>query len=57
MQMTYMQAVSAALQEEMRRDEKILMFGEDIAEFGNIFGVTRGMLEEFGPKRVRNLHF
>ena len=54
MQMTYMQAVSAALQEEMRRDEKILMFGEDIAEFGNIFGVTRGMLEEFGPKRVRN---
>ena len=54
MQMTYMQAISAALQEEMRRDDKILMFGEDIAEFGNIFGVTRGMLEEFGPKRVRN---
>ena len=44
MQMTYMQAVSAALREEMRRDEKILLFGEDVAEFGNIFGVTRGML-------------
>lgn len=54
MQMTYLQAVGAALQEEMRRDEKIVMFGEDIAQFGNIFGVTRGMLEEFGPQRIRN---
>lgn len=54
MQMTYLQAVGAALQEEMRRDDKIVMFGEDIAQFGNIFGVTRGMLEEFGPQRVRN---
>ena len=54
MQMTYLQAVGAALQEEMRRDDKIVMFGEDIAQFGNIFGVTRGMLEEFGPQRIRN---
>ncbi len=54
MQKTYLQAVAAALQEEMRRDNKILIFGEDVAEFGNIFGVTRGMLEEFGPMRVRN---
>ena len=54
MQQTYLQAVAAALQEEMRRDDKILIFGEDVAEFGNIFGVTRGMLEEFGPKRIRN---
>ena len=51
MQMTYLQAVGAALQEEMRRDDKIVMFGEDIAQFGNIFGVTRGMLEEFGPQQ------
>jgi len=54
MQITYLQAVAAALQEEMRRDDKIVMFGEDVAEFGNIFGVTRGFLEEFGPKRIRN---
>ena len=54
MQKTYLQAVAAALQEEMRRDDKILIFGEDVAEFGNIFGVTRGMLEEFGSMRVRN---
>ena len=54
MQKTYLQAIGDALKEEMRRDDKILIFGEDVAEFGNIFGVTRGMLEEFGPQRVRN---
>ena len=54
MQMTYLQAIGAALREEMRRDDKIVVFGEDVAEFGNIFGVTRGMLEEFGPMRIRN---
>ena len=54
MQMTYLQAIGDALKEEMRLDDKILIFGEDVAEFGNIFGVTRGMLEEFGPQRVRN---
>jgi len=54
MEKTYLQAVSEALREEMRRDERVLIFGEDVAQFGNIFGVTRGMLEEFGPMRVRN---
>ncbi|MEL7623080.1 MAG: alpha-ketoacid dehydrogenase subunit beta [Clostridiales bacterium] len=54
MLVTFAQAVGDAMREEMRRDDRILIFGEDIAEFGNIFGITRGMLEEFGPKRVRN---
>ncbi len=54
MLVTFAQAVGDAMKEEMRRDDRILVFGEDIAEFGNIFGITRGMLEEFGPKRVRN---
>ncbi len=54
MKVTYAKAIGDALKEEMRRDDKILMIGEDIAEFGNIFGITRGMLEEFGPKRVRS---
>lgn len=54
MKVTYAKAIGDALKEEMRRDEKVLIFGEDIAEFGNIFGVTRGMLEEFGGMRVRN---
>lgn len=54
MQKTYVQAINDALREEMRRDDAVLLFGEDIAEFGNIFGATRGLLEEFGAKRVRN---
>lgn len=54
MNVTYSKAIGDALKEEMRRDGKVLIYGEDVAQFGNIFGITRGMLEEFGPKRVRN---
>jgi len=51
---TYAQAIRDVLAEEMRRDDKILIMGEDIAEQGGIFGCTRGLYDEFGPKRVRN---
>lgn len=54
MKVTYAKAIGDALKEEMRRDGKVIVYGEDVAQFGNIFGVTRGMLEEFGAKRVRN---
>ena len=54
MKVTYGKAISDALKEEMRRDSKMVIYGEDVAQFGNIFGLTRGMLEEFGPKRIRN---
>lgn len=54
MKVTYARAIGDALKEEMRRDKRVIVYGEDVAQFGNIFGVTRGMLEEFGPKRVRN---
>jgi len=54
MKVSYSKAIGDALKEEMRRDERIVMIGEDIGEYGNIFGITRGMLEEFGSKRVRN---
>ena len=54
MNVTYAKAIGDALKEEMRRDNKILLCGEDVAQFGNIFGITRGMLEEFGSKRIRN---
>ena len=54
MKVTFGKAISDALNEEMRRDSKVIIYGEDVAEFGNIFGLTRGMLEEYGPKRVRN---
>lgn len=54
MKRTYAQALGDAIKEEMRRDETVLVYGEDVAEHGGIFGVTRGILDEFGPKRIRN---
>jgi len=50
----YWQAIQEALCEEMEKDESVLLIGEDVAEYGGAFGVTRGMLERFGPERVRN---
>jgi pyruvate dehydrogenase E1 component beta subunit len=49
---TFLQAVSDALREEMRLDEKVFLLGEDMGVYGGCFGVTRGFLEEFGPERV-----
>ena len=49
----YAVAVRDVIAEEMRRDDKVFVIGEDIAEQGGIFGCTRGLLEEFGT-RVRN---
>ena len=51
-QMTYAAAVRQVLQEEMRKDERIFLMGEDIGIYGGAFGVTRGLLEEFGEARV-----
>ena len=51
---TYCQALNEALREEMARDERIILLGEDIGIHGGAFGVTRGLLQEFGPIRVRN---
>ena len=51
MKQTFAQAVSAAMAEEMRRDDTILVYGEDVAEMGGIFTATRGILEEFGAER------
>jgi len=47
-----MEAIREALREELRRDEKVYLLGEDIGKFGGCFGVTAGLLEEFGPDRV-----
>jgi acetoin:2,6-dichlorophenolindophenol oxidoreductase subunit beta len=52
--MTYREAVRDAMSEAMRRDDDVFIMGEDIAEMGGSMGVTQGMLEEFGPDRVRN---
>jgi pyruvate/2-oxoglutarate/acetoin dehydrogenase E1 component len=50
--MTYLQAISAAMREEMRHDERVLVMGEDIGVFGGAFKVTDGFIDEFGPNRV-----
>jgi len=51
-QVYYADAIREALAEEMRRDPTVVLFGEDIGLYGGAFGVTRGLLEEFGPERV-----
>ncbi len=52
--LTYREAVRQALREELLNDERVILLGEDIAEFGGTFKVTLGLLEEFGPRRIRN---
>ena len=48
----YREAVSEALREEMQRDERVVLLGEDIGVYGGVFKVTSGFLEEFGDSRV-----
>lgn len=49
---TFLEAVSEALWEEMERDERVFLMGEDIGAYGGAFKVTRGFLDRFGPLRV-----
>jgi pyruvate/2-oxoglutarate/acetoin dehydrogenase E1 component len=49
---TYLEAIRAALADALREDERVFLLGEDIGAFGGAFGVTQGLLEEFGPGRV-----
>src|SRR5437868_9285760 len=53
-ELTYREAVRDALSQAMRQDDDVFIMGEDIAEMGGSMGVTSGMLDEFGPERVRN---
>ena len=50
--MTYLQAISDAMREEMRADERVFVMGEDIGDFGGAFKVTDGFIDEFGAERV-----
>jgi pyruvate dehydrogenase E1 component beta subunit len=50
----YVRAITDALAEEMTRDERVILLGEDVAAPGGAFGATRGLLEKFGPERVRD---
>src|ERR1019366_5485777 len=53
-QMRYREALGAALGGELRRDERVVLMGEDIGVFGGAFKVTDGLLEEFGERRIRD---
>lgn len=52
-EITYREAIHDAVTEEMRRDENVFLIGEDIGTYGGAFGVSAGMLAEFGPERIR----
>ena len=54
--MTYAEALNEALREEMRRDPTVFVMGEDVAIWGGggVFGVTKGLVDEFGPERIRD---
>ena len=49
---SYREAINEALKEEMRRDERVFAAGIDLAERGDVFGITAGILQEFGPRRI-----
>ena len=51
-ELTYVEALTEAMRQEMERDGDVFVIGEDIGRIGGIFGVTRGLLEAFGPKRI-----
>ncbi|WP_343667701.1 pyruvate dehydrogenase complex E1 component subunit beta [Chitinophaga sp.] len=51
-QIAFRQALREALQEEMRRDERVFLMGEEVAEYNGAYKVSQGMLDEFGAKRV-----
>ena len=51
---TYRDALREAIREEMRRDERVYILGEDIAGYGGTYSVTKGLIEEFGDKRVKD---
>jgi len=51
---TYAQAIRTALREELKRDERVLLFGEDVGYYGGVYGATVGLQKEFGEDRVRD---
>jgi pyruvate dehydrogenase E1 component beta subunit len=51
---TYREAVRAALRDALLRDERVFLMGEDVGRYGGCFAVSKGLLEEFGPDRIRD---
>jgi pyruvate dehydrogenase E1 component beta subunit len=52
--MTYCDAVRAGLEDALERDPRVFLMGEDVGAYGGCYGVSRGLLERFGPERVRD---
>lgn len=51
---TYREALRAAIREALQRDDRVFLMGEDVGRYGGCFAVSRGLLEEFGPERIRD---
>ncbi len=54
MKTTYREALRAAIREALERDPRVFLMGEDVGRYGGCYAVTRGLLEEFGPERIRD---
>jgi pyruvate/2-oxoglutarate/acetoin dehydrogenase E1 component len=52
--MTYRDAIREAIREAMRKDGRVFLMGEDVGRYGGCFAVSKGLLEEFGPERIRD---
>ncbi|MEM0021643.1 MAG: alpha-ketoacid dehydrogenase subunit beta, partial [Fervidicoccaceae archaeon] len=51
---TFAEALNEALDIMMAKDEKVIVMGEDVGVYGGVFGVTKGLIEKYGPERVRD---
>jgi len=51
---TYREAIRAAIREALQRDERVFLMGEDVGRYGGCYAVSKGLLEEFGPERIRD---
>ncbi|WP_324193715.1 alpha-ketoacid dehydrogenase subunit beta [Nocardia otitidiscaviarum] len=54
MMITYREAMRQALREALDHDDRVFLMGEDVGAYGGCFGVSRGLLEEYGPERIRD---
>ena len=52
--LTYRDAIREAMREAMRKDDRVFLMGEDVGRYGGCFAVSKGLLEEFGPERIRD---
>jgi 2-oxoisovalerate dehydrogenase E1 component len=53
-EMTYREAVKQAIRDAIKRDERVFLMGEDVGRYGGCYAVSKGLLAEFGPKRIRD---